>query len=89
MKTLRLLFVAPLFAFAALAADSSTPAAAPTPPAPEKAAPPAAQADPAAIEALLKVLHFDEMMGKALDQQRQVIHQMIARASMPGTCSVL
>jgi hypothetical protein len=85
MKILRLLLIAPFFTFAALAADSSPPAAAPTPPAPEKVAPPAVvQADPAAVEAALKALHFDEMMTKLLNQQRQRIQQMIMRANGPG-----
>jgi len=86
MKILRLLLIAPFFAVAALAADGPTPAAAPTPPAPGKIAPPAVvQADPAAVEAALKALHFDDMMIKALDQQRQMVQHMILRANMPGT----
>jgi uncharacterized protein len=86
MKILRLLLIAPCFTFAALAADSSTPAAAPTPPAPEKIAPPAVvQADPAAVEAVLKAVHFDEMMGKALDQQKQMVQQMVMRSRIPAT----
>ena len=85
MKTLRLLLVAPFFALAALAADTSAPAAAPIPPAPGKVMPPAVQADPAAVDAVLKALHFDEMMGKALDQQKQMIQQMVMRAKLPGT----
>src|ERR1039458_6139086 len=80
MKTLRLLFIPPFIACAARAADSSTPAAVPTPSAPEKITTPAAQADPAAVEAVLKALHFDEMMGKALDQQKQMIQQMVMRS---------
>jgi hypothetical protein len=85
MKILRLLLLAPIFTLAALAADSPAPAAAPIPPAPDKITPPAVQADPAAIEAVLKAVHFDEMMGKALDQQKQMIRQMVMRASIPGT----
>jgi hypothetical protein len=86
MKILRLLLIAPLFTFTALAADSFTPAAAPTPPTPGTIAPPAVvQADPAAIEAVLKSLHFDEMMSKALDQQKQMVQQMVMRAPISGT----
>jgi hypothetical protein len=85
MKTLRILLIAPFFACAALAADTSTPAAAPTPPAPEKVTPPATQTDPAAVNAVLKALHFDEMIGKGLDQQKQMIQQMILRTSLPST----
>jgi hypothetical protein len=84
MKTLRLLLIAPIFACAALAADTSTPAVVSTPPAPVSVTPPAVQADPAAVDAVLKALHFDEMMGKALDQQKQMIQQMISRTSLPG-----
>jgi hypothetical protein len=85
MKTLRILLIAPIFACAALAADTTTPVVAPTPPAPEKVTPPATQADPATVEAVLKALHFDEMMGKGLGQQKQMIQQMILRTSLPST----
>jgi hypothetical protein len=85
MKTFRLLLIAPFFAFVALAADTSAPAAAPTSPVPGNVTPPAVQADPAAIEAVLKALHFDEMMTKALDQQKQMILQVVRKSSMPGT----
>jgi hypothetical protein len=85
MKTFRLLLIAPFFAFVALAADIPAPAAAPIPPAPENVAAPAAQADPAAIEAVLKAMHFDELMTKALNQQKQMILQVVRKSSMPGT----
>jgi hypothetical protein len=85
MKILRLFLLTPLFTFAALAADNSVPVALPISPAPEKATAPVVQADPAVVDSVLKALHFDEMMGKALDQQKQMVQQMIARASMPGT----
>jgi hypothetical protein len=85
MKTLRLLLLAPFFACTALVAQYAAPVVAPTPAAPEQVTPPAAQADPAAVEAALKALHFDEIMGKALNQQRQMVQHMIMRASMPGT----
>ena len=90
MKTLRLLIIAPFFAFGALAADSSVPAAAPSEPtlAPGKIASPAVQADPAAVEAVLKALHFDEMIGKGLSQQKQMFlgmtRQAVAKISGPG-----
>jgi hypothetical protein len=90
MKTLRLLIIAPIFAVVALAADSSAPAAAPSqlPGAPEKVAPPAALADPAAVEAALQALHFDEMTGKGLNAQKQMLlsmaRQSVARINGPG-----
>jgi hypothetical protein len=84
MKIPRLLLIAPFITLAALAADSSTPAAGPTPPAPGKIAPPVVQADPAAVEAALKAVHYDETMSKALNQQRQMIQQMLMRADIPG-----
>ncbi|HWZ94326.1 MAG TPA: DUF2059 domain-containing protein [Opitutaceae bacterium] len=87
MKILRLFLLTPLFTFAALAADNSVPVALPTPPAPAKAPAPVVQADPAVVDSVLKALHFDELMGKALDQQKQMVQQMIARASMPGTAA--
>jgi hypothetical protein len=85
MKTLKHLLIAPFFACAVLTADNSTPPAAPAAPAPEKNASLAAAADPAAVEAVLKATHYDEMMGKLVEQQKRMIRQMVMRASMPGT----
>jgi len=75
MKTLHFLFLAPLFALTALAADSSTPAAAPAPlpSAPAVVAAPAVQADPAAVEAALKAMRFDETIDKLLGPQKAFI----------------
>jgi uncharacterized protein len=79
MKTLRFLLIAPFFTFLALAADSSVPAA------PGKIAPLAvAQADPAVVETVLKALHYDEMLGKALVQQRQLAQQLMMKMRIPG-----
>jgi hypothetical protein len=79
MKTLRFLLIAPFLTFSALAADSSAPAA------PGKIAPLAvAQADPAAVESVLKALHYDEILDKALVQQRQLVQQMMMRMRIPG-----
>jgi hypothetical protein len=75
MKTLRYLFLAPLFAVVALAADNSGPAPTQTPPVlgAVTIAPPPAPADPAAVEAALKAMHYDAMIGKLVDQQKQMI----------------
>jgi hypothetical protein len=91
MKTLRLLLLAPLFVAVALAADGPAPAALPPqiPSASGAATGPVVQADPAAVEAVLKAMHYDEMMGKVLNQQKQAAlaftRQMLARANVPGT----
>jgi hypothetical protein len=90
MKSLRLLIIAPIFAVVALADDSSAPAAAapPLPGAPKIVAPPAVQADPAAVEAVLKARHFDEMISKGLSMQKQMflerIRQEVAKINGPG-----
>jgi hypothetical protein len=75
MKTLRFLFLSPLFAVVALAADNSAAAPTQTQPVsgPAMIAPPSAPADPAAVEAALKAMHYDEMIGKLVDQQKQMI----------------
>jgi hypothetical protein len=87
MKTLRLLLLAPFFAGTALFAQYAVPEeVAPTPPVPEKVAAPAAQTTLAAsADTVLKALHYDEVMGKALDEQTKFFHQMIKMASLPGT----
>jgi hypothetical protein len=71
MKTLCFLFLASFLPIVTLADDSSVPAAAQTqsPSALGKAMP----ADPAAVEAALKAMHYDEMIGKLVDQQKQAI----------------
>lgn len=68
MKTPCFLIMAPLFAVMGLAADNSGPAAAQTP-----SALGPAPADPAAVEAALTAMHYDEMIGKLVDQQKQMI----------------
>jgi hypothetical protein len=89
MKTLRLLLIAPFFACTALVAQNVAPPVASTPAVTETIAPPAAQADPAAAESVLAALHFDEMTGKALNQQKQAAlaytRQMLKRMNLPGT----
>ncbi|HXB02563.1 MAG TPA: DUF2059 domain-containing protein [Opitutaceae bacterium] len=87
MKTLRLLLLAPFFACTALFAQSAVPAVeTPPAPAPETVAAPVAQISPAdAADTVLKALHYDEMMGKALDGQKQLINRMIGMAIQPGT----
>jgi hypothetical protein len=89
MKILRLLLIVPIFASAALAADTSAPAATPTPPAPEKVVMPAIPVNPADAEAVLNAMHYDEMMSKGLSQQKQAAlaytRQMLTRMNIPGT----
>jgi hypothetical protein len=87
MKILRLLLIAPFFTGASLFAQYAAPAVEPTPPAPAKVTSPAPVPTDSAVaaDAVLKAVHYDEMMGKALDQQKQMIRQMAMRASMPGT----
>jgi hypothetical protein len=88
MKTLRLLLLAPFFACTVLFAQYAVPAVEPTPsaPAPVTVAPPVAQMSPAdEADTVLKALHYDEMMGKALDGQKQLINRMIGMAIQPGT----
>jgi hypothetical protein len=91
MKILRLLLIAPFFACTALVAQNAVPAVEePTAPvAPAQAPAPAAQADPAAAESVLAALHFDEMTGKALNQQKEAAlaytRQMLKRMNLPGT----
>jgi hypothetical protein len=90
MKTLRMLLLAPFFVCAALAADTSAPAAAPTPSAPEKVVAPAVQADAVvAADAVLKALHYDEMMSKGMNQQKQAalayIRQTVTKLKLSGT----
>jgi hypothetical protein len=88
MKTLRLLLLAPFFTCTALFAQYAAPAVEPTPsaPAPVAVATPVAQMSPAdAADTVLKALHYDEMMGKALDGQKQLINRMIGMAIQPGT----
>jgi hypothetical protein len=91
MKTLRLLLIAPFFASASLFAQYAVPAVEePTAPAPATVTPPAVQVDPvAAADAVLKAMHYDEMMDKALDQQKQAslayTRQMLGKMDLPGT----
>ncbi len=89
MKILRLLLIAPFFAGTALVAQYAAPVVAPTPPAPATVPAPAVQADPAAAESVLAALHFDEMTGKALNQQKEAAlaytRQMLKRMNLPGT----
>lgn len=76
MKTFRLLFLAPCFA---LLTWAETPTAASLPTAktsalsaPPKATAPVVVADPAAIDALLNALHFDESVTRLLTMQKQM-----------------
>jgi hypothetical protein len=75
MKSLSFLSLASLFSLAALADNVSVPAASQTQPAfaPGNAVPPPVHADPAAIEATLKAMHYDEIIGKLMDQKKQII----------------
>jgi hypothetical protein len=91
MKILRFLLIAPFFAGASLVAQYAVPEeVAPTPPAPATVAPPAAPADPAVtVEAVLKALHYDEMIDKGMNQQKTAAltytRQMLAKMNLPGT----
>jgi hypothetical protein len=87
MKTLRCLILVPFLSALAVAADNAYAAeavpVAPPAPAPLVASP-AAQADPAAVEALLKAMHYDDQMDKALNQQKQMVRQMFLRMPLPA-----
>jgi hypothetical protein len=91
MKTLRLLLIAPFFACTALVAQYAVPVAEEPPAAaPAAVTPPAVQVDPTvAADAVLKAMHYDEMMDKAVDQQKQAslayTRQMLAKMNLPGT----
>jgi hypothetical protein len=83
MKILCVLLLVSLFPAGAFSADSPVPAAALTQP-----VPPAVRADPAAVEAMLAAVHFDETMDQALSRQKQIYlgktRQMMANLSLPG-----
>jgi hypothetical protein len=89
MKTLRFLILVPFLSVLAVAADNTYAAeavpVAPPAPAPLVASPAvqAAQTDPAVVEVVLKAMHYDEQMDKALSQQKQMIRQMFLRMPLP------
>jgi hypothetical protein len=91
MKTLRLLLIAPFFAGTALVAQYAVPVEyVPPTPAPAAVTPPPVQVDPVvAADAVLKAMHYDEMMDKAVDQQKQAAlaytRQMLEKMNLPGT----
>jgi hypothetical protein len=75
----------------ALAVDSTAPAAVSSPPTlvPATIAPPVVKANPADAEAVLAAMHYDEMMGKGLNQQKQAAlaytRQMLTKMNLSGT----
>jgi hypothetical protein len=81
MKPRRIWLLIPWLALPALADGNSAPSAAsPSAPSAAKAAPKPAPADPEAVEAALKAMHFDESISATLAEQKQAMFARIGRA---------